>query len=148
MVEPAARRRELALVLGADAAIAPDEFASRRAEVLPHGADIVVDAVGSVLPDAIAAAATGGRIILVGMNSRARADVGQNELTRRRLSILGSYVTHFTFPPAIDILERGLPDLSPVVTHVLPLERVADGLALIADGEAIKVAISLDGSPA
>jgi threonine dehydrogenase-like Zn-dependent dehydrogenase len=143
MVEPAERRREVAVRCGADVALSPRDFEEQRRGLLPRGADIVVEAVGSLLQAAIAAAATGGRIVLVGMDSRARASIHQNELVQRSLSIVGSYITHFTFPRAIALLEHGTPDLSPIVTHVLALDEVAAGIELLRTGEAMKVVIDL-----
>jgi len=143
LVEPSPRRREVARDLGIPFVLAPEELAAAREELLPHGADVVVDAVGSVLPAAIETATTGGRIVLIGMDTRAHAPVTQNELTRRSLTIIGSYVTHFTFPAAIALIEQGVPDLRPLITHVLSLDEIADGLELIRRGEAMKVVITL-----
>lgn len=146
VVEPSELRRQIALELGARHAFAPEEFAQARERLLPYGADVVVDAVGSVLPQAIEATATGGRTVLIGMNSRARAPIGQNELTHRSLSIIGSYVTHFTFPAAVELLERGDIDFAPLITHVIGLERTAEGIELLRDGAAIKVVVALSSA--
>jgi 2-desacetyl-2-hydroxyethyl bacteriochlorophyllide A dehydrogenase len=146
VVEPAPRRREIAIECGADAAIAPEELDEARAELLPFGADIVVDAVGSLVSSALSVVATGGRVVLIGMNLTARAEISQNDITQRGLSVLGSYITNFTFPTAIRILERGVPDLSPIVTHRLGLNDVHAALELLRTGEAMKVVIDLDGS--
>jgi (R,R)-butanediol dehydrogenase / meso-butanediol dehydrogenase / diacetyl reductase len=113
---------------------------------LRGGADVVVDAVGSLVSAGLEAVATGGRLVLIGMNSNARAEIAQNDITRRGISLLGSYITNFTFPTAIRLLERGQPDLSPIVTHRLGLDEVRDGLELLRTGEALKVVIDLDGS--
>ena len=146
VLEPEARRRKIALQCGADHALSPEEWASTGRDLLPGGADVVVDAVGSLFADGLDAVATGGRIVLIGMNSNARAEVAQNEITRRGLSVLGSYITNFTFPTAIRVLERGVPDLSPIVTHRLSLDEVRHGLELLRTGEALKVVIDLNGS--
>jgi threonine dehydrogenase-like Zn-dependent dehydrogenase len=146
VVEPADRRRELALECGVDAAFSPVEWEARAEEVLPFGADVVVDAVGSLFEATLSTVATGGRVVLIGMNSTARAEISQNEITRRGISILGSYITNFTFPTAIRLLERGTPDLSPIVTHRLSLDEVHHGLDLLRRGEALKVVIDVDGA--
>jgi threonine dehydrogenase-like Zn-dependent dehydrogenase len=146
VVEPAPRRREIAIECGADTAIAPDELDGARDELLPFGADIAVDAVGSLVSSALGVVATGGRVVLIGMNLTARAEISQNDITQRGLSVLGSYITNFTFPTAIRILERGVPDLSPIVTHRLGLNDVHTALELLRTGEAMKVVIDLDGS--
>lgn len=145
VVEPAMRRREIALECRADETFSPEAWDEARRELLPYGADVVVDAVGSLFPQALAAVATGGRVVLIGMNSTARAEIAQNEITQRGLSILGSYITNFTFPTAIRLLERGTPDLSAIVTHRLTLDDVQLGLDLLRSGEALKVVIDLNG---
>jgi len=146
VVEPAAARREIALRCGADYALSPEEWATSGRELLRGGADVVVDAVGSLVSAGLEAVATGGRLVLIGMNSNARAEIAQNDITRRGISLLGSYITNFTFPTAIRLLERGQPDLSPIVTHRLGLDEVRDGLELLRTGEALKVVIDLDAS--
>jgi threonine dehydrogenase-like Zn-dependent dehydrogenase len=143
VVEPSEPRRRIALEVGAQHAVTPEEFERLRSELLPFGADVVVDAVGSVLARAIETTTSGGRVILIGMDSRARASVAQNELTARSLSIIGSYVTHFTFPAAVELLERGEVDLAPLVTHQLPLDATAKGIELLRTGEALKVVIAV-----
>jgi threonine dehydrogenase-like Zn-dependent dehydrogenase len=146
VVEPAETRRAIALRCGADHALSPEEWAAAGREVLPRGADVVVDAVGSLFSAGLEAVATGGRLVLIGMNSNARAEIAQNEITRRGISVLGSYITNFTFPTAIRLLERGEPDLAPIVTHRLSLDEVRDGLELLRTGEALKVVIDLNGT--
>jgi threonine dehydrogenase-like Zn-dependent dehydrogenase len=148
VVEPQAARGVVAMAVGADLVVAPDELDARRRDLLPHGADVIVDAVGSQLATAIEHAALGGRIVLFGMNQTARPAVQQYTITERSLSVLGSYITAFTFPAAIRLVEGGTLPLDPIVTHVLPLERVSEGLDLLRSGGATKVVITPGPSPA
>src|SRR5439155_1497715 len=67
-VEPSSVRAEVARAVGADLALSPEDWAARRGGLLPQGADVVVDAVGSVLPQAIEAAGMGGRIVVFGVD--------------------------------------------------------------------------------
>ena len=142
VIEPNPVRAAVARAVAADFALTPEEFAARRAEILPKGADIVVDAVGSVLGPAIEAAAMGGRIIVFGMNGAARPPIHQIEITEKGLSILGSYISNFTFPAAIRLVESGSLNLAPIVSAVLPLSEVLDGVARLRSGEATKVVIT------
>lgn len=141
-VEPSAHRRPVAQAVGASVVLGPEDFGRIRSELLPTGADVVVDAVGSVLGGAIEAAAMGGRIVLFGMNDNARPAIPQVEITRRGLTVLGSYISNFTFPPAIRLVESGQLDLRPIVTELLPLERTAEGIERIRSGEATKIVIT------
>jgi threonine dehydrogenase-like Zn-dependent dehydrogenase len=141
-VEPSDRRQAVARAVGADRACSPRELAGLRGDLLPDGAAVVVDAVGSVLGQAIETAAMGGRIVLFGMDDNARPAVPQAEITRRGLTVLGSYISSFTFPPAIRLVESGQLDLRPIVSDILPLERTAEGIARIRSGEATKIVIT------
>jgi threonine dehydrogenase-like Zn-dependent dehydrogenase len=140
-VEPSAQRAPVARAMGADEVLTPDLWAARRAELLPSGADVVVDAVGSVLPAAIEAAGMGARVVVFGMNANARPAVHQVEITEKGLTILGSYISNFTFPAAIRLVESGQIDFSPMITAALTLEDTAEGIARLRSGEAIKVVI-------
>jgi threonine dehydrogenase-like Zn-dependent dehydrogenase len=148
VVEPQAERAAVATAIGADAVVHPDQLAERRGELLPDGADILVDAVGSQFGTAIDHAALGGRIVLFGMNQTAQPPIHQYTITHRSLSVFGTYVTAFTFPTAIRLIESGSLRLDPIVTHVLPLDRLSDGLDLLRSGAATKVVITPDASPA
>jgi threonine dehydrogenase-like Zn-dependent dehydrogenase len=141
VVEPLAGRRTVARAVGASAVISPDELATARHELLPDGADIVVDAVGTQFAVATEHAALGGRIVLFGQNSNAHPPIHQYTITERSLTVFGSYITAYTFPPAIRLVEQGRLPLAPIVTHRLPLTRLAEGLTLLRSGEATKVVI-------
>ncbi|MBA2300199.1 MAG: alcohol dehydrogenase catalytic domain-containing protein [Chloroflexi bacterium] len=147
VVEPQAARGAVAMAVGADLVVSPEELAAQRRELLPHGADVIVDAVGSQLGTAIEHAGLGGRIVLFGMNQTARPPIQQYTITERSLSVLGSYITAFTFPTAIRLVEGGMLPLDPIVTHVLPLERVSEGLDLLRSGVATKVVITPGAAP-
>ncbi|HXH07351.1 MAG TPA: alcohol dehydrogenase catalytic domain-containing protein [Vicinamibacterales bacterium] len=110
-------------------------------EETADGADIVVDAVGDQLDTALDLVRSGGRISLFGMNSHARPAVRQNTITRKELTIVGSYVGVHTFPRAIAILERGVIAPRALLTDILPLDRVHDALARLRAGDAMKIAI-------
>lgn len=140
-VEPSPPRAPVARALGADEVVTPEAWARRRAELLPGGADVVVDAVGSVLPEAIGAAAMGARVVVFGMNDTARPPVHQIEIVEKGLTIVGSYISNFTFPAAIRLVESGQLDLAPMITATLPLEETAAGIERLRSGEAVKIVI-------
>lgn len=148
VVEPQAARAAVAAAVGADAVAAPAELEEHRTALMPRGADIVVDAVGSQFGTAVEHAALGGRIVLFGQNQTARPPIHQYTITERSLTVLGSYVTAFTFPTAIRLVETGALNLQPIVTDVLPLERLPEGLDLLRSGAATKVVITPGGAAA
>jgi len=140
-VEPSAYRASVARAVGADVVVTPEEWATRRVELMPGGADVVVDAVGSVLPQAIEAAAMGARVVIFGMNGNARPEVHQVEIVEKGLAILGSYISNFTFPAAIRLVESGQLNLAPMITATIPLAETVAGIARIRSGEAVKIVI-------
>jgi len=141
VVEPAPGRRRVATAVGADHALDPAEFDARHEELLPGGPDIIVDAVGTQFGTAVELAALGGRIVLFGQNANVRPPVHQYTITSKSLTVMGTYITNFTFPPAIRMVEQGILNLAPIVTHVLPLDELPRGLDLLRSGEATKVVI-------
>ncbi|HUY96600.1 MAG TPA: alcohol dehydrogenase catalytic domain-containing protein [Verrucomicrobiae bacterium] len=144
VVEPLAARRQAARQMGAVAVVDPSlqEVGPILAGWAPAGADLAVDAVGTRVVEALAHTRARGRVVVFGMNSRARAEIAQNDLTRRELRILGTYVGDLGFPPAVRLLESGLLDLSPLVSHLWPLERLDDALVALRTGAAVKVVLT------
>jgi len=106
------------------------------------GADVVVDAVGTLFRSAMAIVRRGGRIILFGQSYQARAQVAQNDITRNELTVMGSFIARFTFPAAIKIIESKVLNLEKLITHKLPLEDVHKGIEAMRKNEAIKVIIT------
>jgi 2-desacetyl-2-hydroxyethyl bacteriochlorophyllide A dehydrogenase len=142
VVEPSTKRHGVARAAGAHDVVTPDELAERRETLFPFGADVVVDAVGTQFGAAVEAAALGGRIVLFGQNANARPPIHQYSITERSLSVMGTYITAFTFPTAIRLVEQGILPLASIVTHVLPLDRLAEGFDLLRSGDATKVVIT------
>lgn len=143
VIEPNEARGSVARAVGATHVLTPSAWEAQRADILPGGADVVVDAVGSVLPQAIDAAAMGARVVLFGMNINARPPVHQVEITEKGLTVVGTYITNFTFPQAIRLIESGALVLEPLLSQVLPLAELEQGLAALKSGEATKVVITL-----
>jgi len=140
-VEPSDKRAPVARAIGADVVVTPEDWAARRNELMPRGADVVVDAVGSVLPHAIDAAGMGARIVIFGMNGNARPAVHQIEIVEKGLTILGSYISNFTFPAAIRLVESGQLNLAPMITATIPIDDTLAGIARLRAGEAVKIVI-------
>lgn len=105
------------------------------------GADVVVDAVGSLLGQALELVRPRGRVLLFGMNREALPPIRQNTITRNEVRILGTYIADRTFPAAIRMIERGLLNLDELVTHRLGLEEIPEGIEALRSGRAVKVII-------
>lgn len=136
-----ARKKEAAAALGA-IVTAPEEI-EETVKKYTHGAgaDLVIDCVGGLLPDAISCCGIGGKILLFGLNSSMENRILPYEISHREIAVYGSYVVKESFPRAIRLLEEKVVKFENLVTHVYDLEEVHKGFEAIKNGEAIKVVI-------
>lgn len=144
VIEPTAFRRGMAAELGADASLDPraqDPVAEVTAAT-GVGADIVVDAAGTLLPDALKLVRRGGRVVLFGVNQHGEQSLSQYLVTRHEITILGSFIQRTAFPKVVRILEAGLLPVEKLITHRLGLDDVGQGLSAMRAGEAIKVVVA------
>jgi L-iditol 2-dehydrogenase len=138
------RRLEVARLLGADhvfSSIEEDPGAAITRYTDGQMASVVIEATGNtqVLPAVIGAAAKGARVALLGIfHQPATFEVRQ--IVRRELQILGSFCYSWDdFEQSLRLLAGGKLTTEPVITHVLPLVKMEEALALIRAREAIKV---------
>jgi threonine dehydrogenase-like Zn-dependent dehydrogenase len=145
VAEPVAGRRERAVLMGAAQAVgtSASDIQQAVAGLQPDGADFVVDAVGTQFAVAIDEVRPGGKVLLFGMDSQARPSIAQNDITRRDLVIYGSYAGDRAFPATVRLLESGLLDLTPVISHLLPLERSQEAVDALRAGKAVKVVVEI-----
>jgi S-(hydroxymethyl)glutathione dehydrogenase / alcohol dehydrogenase len=129
-VDPSLSRRELAVELGAAAAIAPEELADQE----PFAR--AVDAVGSpaTTKAAVEAVAPGGRIVVVGLSKAgARLELDPTELVSREKTLTGSYYGSAdpvaSLRRLLDLVGDGSLVLEPLVGSRYPLERIEDAVA-------------------
>jgi 2-desacetyl-2-hydroxyethyl bacteriochlorophyllide A dehydrogenase len=144
VLEPAEERARLASVMGADLVVDPaNEDAAKHVvdETDGLGADVVIDAVGSQLSTALELVRKAGRIVLFGMNDKARAEIAQVKITRDELRLIGSFVGQDVFPTAIRLLEQGRLDLEALVTHRVRLEELPAAVEEFRAGRAVKVQV-------
>ncbi len=82
------------VALGATAAInyRTEDWSARARELSGgHGADVILDHIGAAyLAGNLAALATGGRLVLIGLMGGAQAEINLGQLLMRRLAIIGS----------------------------------------------------------
>lgn len=147
VVEPTPGRAALAEAMGAVRVVAPGEEAVAAARELSGGmgADVVVDAVGSQLGAALELVRKAGRVVLFGVNERARTDLAQIDVTRDELTIMGSFVGQDVFPAAIGLLEAGGAAWERMVTHQIGLPELPDAVEELRAGRAVKVEVEFGG---
>lgn len=148
--EPSAERRRIALALGATDVINPvEEDMTERVLQLTggFGADAVFECVtrAATTEAGIRSLRFGGQIVLVGNASPDdRLALDLDEVHRRQLTIRGTFSRASVFPRVLNWLNDI--DFSPLITHTMDLDDVADAIALAESAEAGKILIRL-GNP-
>jgi (R,R)-butanediol dehydrogenase/meso-butanediol dehydrogenase/diacetyl reductase len=84
-------------------------------------ADIVIEATGNALEQALKCVTPGGKVLPFGMDSSIKASVVPNEITRWATKILGLYLGQNTMVPSIRILQENCLNMKPFFTKVIPL---------------------------
>ncbi len=141
--EPHPFRRSKALEVGADIVVNPKEEDLREKvlEATRLGADVVVDAVGVLLEDALKVVRRGGRVLLFGQNAQYVNKIRQNDITRNEITVMGSYIANRTFPMVVKVLEARLLPLTKLITDRIKISEFEKGLAKMREGSAIEVIV-------
>lgn len=110
-----------------------------------HGADIVIDPVGGEAnAAALRAMAWCGRMVIIGFASGEIPSIRANYLLVKNIAVTGLQWSDYRdrTPERVVAAQRKIFDLyvagkiDPIVSRTLPLERFAEGLALLRDGKA------------
>lgn len=141
--EPAPLRREFALKCGADYVVDPiaEDLDAFVKSIVRIGVDYAIDVVGSQIMTGVKSVRKGGTVLLFGFNAHAKPEVPQHQITNREVSVLGTWIANASFPTAVKILESGVLNLKPLITHTLPLEKTAEGIEILRRGEGIEIFI-------
>lgn len=145
--EPVEIRRELAVRLGADAAIDPlhEDMPQRLSELLSRdGADVVIECVGNprTSAQAIDAAAGCGRVMLFGVpNPDAVLQTKMHPIFQKELTIMGSFVNPDTHSRAVALLSSGQLKLKELITHRFPVSQLEEAIKMQTGTQSIKVLV-------
>lgn len=109
--------------------------------------DIVVDGVGSVdiIREGARMCKPFGRVGLYGVLKYANANINLVDLPNNVMlqTLNWPYREHAAHDEVLDLVRRGLLDPKDFYSHVLPLERVAEGVEMIRNRQAYKVIIDM-----
>ena len=134
--------------MGADVVVSPQEADEAVKEATKGlGADVVIDAVGFCIKDAIRFARSSGRILLFGLNMAATQEICQSQITRKDLTVYGSYIGTYTWHNTIQMLANIPMKLEDMITHRLTLEEFGVGFEAMRDGSALEVVMYPNGRP-
>jgi threonine dehydrogenase-like Zn-dependent dehydrogenase len=145
VLDMAPYRLEFAQEIGMDEAINVSQVdaAVEVKRLTGLGADVVVDAVGNQLGQAVKLARRGGQVVLFGLRPHDNPPVNQYTITRYDLTVHGTFVGLHPFAQTIQLLESRRVQPSVLVTHRLPLDQLAKGVELMRTQQAMKVLIEM-----
>ncbi len=144
-IDTVAAKRDLALELGAAAAVHPDDAAATIAALTGGGADVAIESVGRarVLADAYKATRRGGRTVTVGLpNPAEMLEIPAVSLVGDGKTLMGSYmgssIPSRDIPRYIALWRAGRLPVEKLLTSVSPLAEINTLLDELASGRAIR----------
>jgi L-iditol 2-dehydrogenase len=132
-VEPLAHRRELALGLGADVAIEPEEAV---AEILhgtgQRGVDCAIDCAAGEhsTSQAIQLARNAGRVALTGIHSTPMVSMDGSSMRRKELTIFNVRRSNHETEEALELLQAHPEWFRPLLTHSREVECIDEAFAI------------------
>lgn len=141
-VEINKERGELALKMGADEVLNPAEIDVLQAikEKTPYGVEVVVEFTGNAraIKTAIECMAPEGKMAAAGLpDGSVDFDFSEFVYSGKVIKGIAGRLMYKTWEDAKGLIAGGL-DLSPIVTHKLPLSEFEEGLRLMKNGECCK----------
>lgn len=141
-VEPVAHRRQMALQMGADAALdaAAEDAAGRLlADTGRRGVDCAIDcaAQDDTINQAMRASRNGGRVVLTGIHAAAMVPFEVSPMRRKELAIFNVRRSNHESEAALALLRERAGWFTPLLTHTRPLDRIAEAFTIVerrADG--------------
>lgn len=151
VVDRAPKRLEMATQLGADHVFEADGLTpADTRSVARHGFEVVADATGipKVMEHAMGYVRPAGTMWLFGVAPEtATMRISPYEMFRRDLRVIGTFAINRTFQEAIAMIEGGVVDVKPLVSHTVPLQEFEAGLDLAEnDPDRMKVQFDVAGS--
>ncbi len=135
-VEPVAHRREMALRLGADAALDPYDGDPVRAiwkDSGNRGADLVIDcaAKGGSINQSIGVARHGGRVVFTGIPAEVQVPIDFHPLRRKELALYNVRRSNHESELALELLDEHTARFAPLITHERPIEDIQKAFDLV-----------------
>ena len=150
VVEPSEHRRQKAMSLGADFAVAPDDLDDVLArESGGRGASVVIEASGrpEVMAQALEIAAFKGRVGYIGIDVGRDAPAKLGLIQSKELTITGSIGSPGVWPDTLRFMAQAGIDLTSLVTQRFDVDTATDALAAARNpAETIKAHIEFDAS--
>jgi threonine dehydrogenase-like Zn-dependent dehydrogenase len=141
-------RLDLAAKMGCDDVVdyeSEDPVAGVRRLTAGRGVDYVFDCTGNpgVPAQAIGTTRRGGRVAVLGLTGGKPSEIDVDRLTLDEIDLMGIRSSPNAYPAMIALMRSGKVDLSPLVTHVYPLEAVGEALAALESREAVRPIVEI-----
>ena len=137
-------RQEIARKLGFTV-LDPDtvpNITAKLKQMWGRRANYVIDAAGRQLTTAIGIAEFCGKILCFA-SPKQEDNANLAPIQGKELTIMGSFIIKDSMQRAITVLENGLLELDPIITHTLPLEELDKGLELMRSGEGMEIIMKI-----
>ena len=150
-VTRSADKRELAQQLGADLTFPGGEEAIQKVREATggRGADVVIDTTGMlpVVADAIHMARSGGRILLFGILTATEGALPFYDLYFKELTMIGGRVAKSEdYPSSIELVQRGIVRLEPLISDVMPLAELDKAMGMLGSDSGPRMKIILENA--
>ena len=122
-----------------------DEGAEAWALAGDEGVDVAFEAAGDMgaIESAIRATRWGGALVIVGIIPEKELTFTFSEARKKGLTIKFSMRSRNTYGRALRLVEQGIVDVRPMVTHRFPLEQAPAAFASAERREGIKTVIEV-----
>lgn len=144
-----AEKRDLATKVGADATFARGK--DTALEVLRatdgRGAGLIIETTGAIssLADAITMARFGGRLLMFGIITASEGALPFYQLYFKELALINARVAKSEdYPASINLVERGIVRLEPLVSHVMPFGELQKAIGMLASESSQRMKIILE----
>jgi L-iditol 2-dehydrogenase len=132
-IEPLAHRRELALGMGADAALAPAEAVQEIfSETGQRGVDCAIDCAAAehTTNQAIQLARNAGRVALTGIHSTPNVAMDGSAMRRKELTIFNVRRSNHETREALELLQAHAKWFAPLLTHTREIACIDEAFAI------------------
>jgi L-iditol 2-dehydrogenase len=134
-IEPDASRRELALAIGADAALNPREIDVVKqilSDTGKRGVDLAIDCAGKDNPgggpntfnQCVLSVAHAGRVMMTAIPSGRATPVDMHEMRRKEITMYNVRRSNHETEPALEMLRADPERFRPMITHAMPIESI------------------------
>ncbi len=129
-VDPVPHRRQMALALGADAALDPLHVAGNRDM---RDLDLAIDCVvkGGSLNQALEVCRAAGRVVVTGIPAAHSVDFAFHTWRRKELQLFVVRRSNRETPEAISMLRERPQRFAPMITHTPPLNQIENAFAML-----------------